>query len=125
MMQNPRYAADFEHLMSLCQQRNVAVQTIKSIARGGWHGQAQRHATWYEPLEEQTEIVSAIHWVLTRPSVFEGTVGDIYLLPNVLDAASRFQASHPSPSRCPNSLTFYDSALCVAAGNQRTTKRGA
>jgi aryl-alcohol dehydrogenase-like predicted oxidoreductase len=33
MMQNPSYAADFEDLAAACQQRNVAVQTIKSVTR--------------------------------------------------------------------------------------------
>ena len=47
-------------------------------------------ATWYEPLEEQAHIDTMVHWVLSRPGVFLNTVGDIYLLPKVLDAASRF-----------------------------------
>jgi aryl-alcohol dehydrogenase-like predicted oxidoreductase len=92
MMQNPAYAADFESLMAICQQRNVAVQTIKSITRGPWGQQAQSHATWYEPLTEQSEIDTAVHWVLNRPGVFLNTVGDIGLLPKVLSAAARFQA---------------------------------
>src|SRR4029453_12569838 len=33
LLQNPSYAADFEALMTLCEARNVAVQTIKSITR--------------------------------------------------------------------------------------------
>ncbi|MCG3222689.1 MAG: aldo/keto reductase, partial [Candidatus Heimdallarchaeota archaeon] len=36
MMQNTRYAADFSALIELCHERNVAVQTIKSIARRPW-----------------------------------------------------------------------------------------
>ena len=36
MMQNPQYAADFEALLALCQERNVAVQTIKAITRAPW-----------------------------------------------------------------------------------------
>jgi aryl-alcohol dehydrogenase-like predicted oxidoreductase len=36
MMQNPQYTADFEMLLAMCQERNVAVQTIKSITRGPW-----------------------------------------------------------------------------------------
>ncbi len=36
-----------------------------------------------------------MHWVLGRPGVFLNTVGDIHLLPKVLDAAERFQ-SKPS-----------------------------
>ena len=93
MMQNPRYVADFNALMSICEERDVAVQTIKSIARGGWGGKERHHATWYEPLETQEEIDRAVHWTLNRANIFLNTVGDIYILPNVLDAASRFQAT--------------------------------
>jgi hypothetical protein len=32
-----------------------------------------------------------VHWVLGRPNIFLNTVGDVRLLPKVLDAASRFQ----------------------------------
>ena len=33
MMASPEYAEDFEHLLEVCQDREVAVQTIKSVAR--------------------------------------------------------------------------------------------
>jgi hypothetical protein len=34
-----------------------------------------------------------VHWVLARPGIFLATVGDIHLLPKVLDAASRFASA--------------------------------
>ncbi len=92
MMQNPQYAADFEDLIALCQERNVAVQTIKAVTRAPWGESAQTRATWYEPLEEQADIDTTVHWVLGRDGFFLNTVGDIYLLPKVLDAADRFTA---------------------------------
>lgn len=91
MMQNPTYRADFEALMELCQARNVAVQTIKSCTRGAWPTEQHTAATWYEPFAEQSEIDTAVHWVLRRPGIFLNTPGDIHLLPKVLDAARRFQ----------------------------------
>ena len=90
-MQKPYYAENFNALLATCQQRNVAVQTIKSIAYKPWLGREHTHATWYEPLEDQKDIDLAVHWVLKQPGVFLNTVGDIHLLPKVLDAASRFQ----------------------------------
>jgi len=90
MMQLPDYAADFEALFAVCKERNVAVQTIKSITRAPWGDKAQTRATWYEPLEEQGDIDKAVHWVLGRDGVFLNTVGDINVLPRVLDAAERF-----------------------------------
>jgi hypothetical protein len=68
----------------------VAVQTIKAITLGPWH--AERPATpttWYEPLHDQGDIDLAVRWVLGDPRVFLNTVGDVGLLPLVLDAASR------------------------------------
>lgn len=91
MMQNPKYAADFEALMEICREKQVAVQTIKSITKGPWGDKEQDRATWYEPLEDEAEIEAAVHWVLARPGIFLDTVGDIYLLPKVLAAAARFE----------------------------------
>jgi len=91
LMRNPQYAAAFEALMKVCQERNVAVQTIKSITRRRWNSRPATHATWYEPLEEQGDIDLAVWYVLGRPGIFLNTVGDIHLLPCVLDAASRFE----------------------------------
>ena len=93
LMQNAQYAADFEKLLQVCQARNVAVQTIKSITRRPWPAHHDHtHNTWYEPMTDQGEIDLAVSWVLGRAGVFLNTVGDIHILPNVLDAASRFQA---------------------------------
>jgi predicted aldo/keto reductase-like oxidoreductase len=91
-MQNPQYAADVEALFAVCRERNVAVQTIKSIVRQPWQGRPQTRATWYEPLEDQPAIEAAVHWVLSNSQVFLNTAGDIHLLPRVLDSASRFVA---------------------------------
>jgi aryl-alcohol dehydrogenase-like predicted oxidoreductase len=93
MMQDPHYAAMFERVVAACEKRNVAVQTIKSIARRPWWGRERTHATWYQPLEDQRDIDLAVHWVLSRPGIFLNTVGDVALLPKVLDAASRFRSA--------------------------------
>jgi aryl-alcohol dehydrogenase-like predicted oxidoreductase len=90
-----RYAADFEALAAMCGERGVAIQTIKAISLAPWNGREQTAATWYEPLREQDDIDLAVHWVLGRPGVFLNTVGDVELLPRVLDAAERL-SSRPS-----------------------------
>jgi len=92
MMQNPRYAADFESLVTICLERNVAVQTIKAITRAPWGDRPHTAATWYEPLTEQPDIDVAVAWVLGRAGVYLNTVGDIHILPRVLDAAERFES---------------------------------
>jgi aryl-alcohol dehydrogenase-like predicted oxidoreductase len=90
MMQNERYREAFEQVSAICRERNVAVQTIKGIARGPWAAAERTHATWYQPLERPEDIDRAVHWVLGRPGIFLNTAGDLGLLPKVLDAASRF-----------------------------------
>jgi aryl-alcohol dehydrogenase-like predicted oxidoreductase len=92
MMQNPEYARDLEELLDVCQQRGVAVQTIKAITLGPWGEKERSTTTWYEPLQDQHEIDLAVHWVLGRPGVFLNTASDVNLLPKVLDAAERFSA---------------------------------
>lgn len=91
LMRNPQYAADFEALARLCGERNVAVQTIKGIARRRWGDRPQTRTTWYEPLEDQAAVDLAVWYVLGRPGIFLNTLGDIHVLPKVLDAASRFE----------------------------------
>jgi aryl-alcohol dehydrogenase-like predicted oxidoreductase len=98
VMQNAKYAADFEALMAICAERDVAVQTIKSIARRPWGDAERSYTTWYEPMDDQVDIDPAVHWVLNRPGIFLNTVSDIGLLAKVLNAAERFE---PAPSRQP------------------------
>jgi aryl-alcohol dehydrogenase-like predicted oxidoreductase len=95
MWQNERYRRDFEAVAAICKERHVAIQTIKSIARGPWAVSDKTRNTWYQPLEEQTDIDRAVHWVIARPDVFLNTAGDTRLLPKVLDAAARFTADQP------------------------------
>jgi aryl-alcohol dehydrogenase-like predicted oxidoreductase len=90
-MQDPRYAETFEALAAVCAERNVALQTIKSLARRRWDGREHTASTWYEPLREQDDIDLAVHWVLGRPDAFLCTTGDVEILPRLLDAAERFE----------------------------------
>ena len=91
MAQDAAYRAEFDALLQVCQSRNVAVQTIKSIVHTPWGESPRTRSTWYRPLEEQGDIDSAVQWVLGHPSLFLNTVGDIHVLPKVLDAANRYQ----------------------------------
>ena len=90
-LQVPYYRENFEALVETCRERQVAVQTIKSIALRPWMGRERTASTWYEPLEAQEDIDAAVWWVLGRPDVFLITAGDVQRLPKVLDAAERFE----------------------------------
>jgi aryl-alcohol dehydrogenase-like predicted oxidoreductase len=89
--QNERYRQAFEEVLAICRERNVAVQIIKSIARGPWATSDRTHTTWYQPLEAQADIDRAVHWAMGMPGVHLNTAGDLTLLPRFLDAAARFQ----------------------------------
>jgi aryl-alcohol dehydrogenase-like predicted oxidoreductase len=84
------YARDVQALIALCEERGAAMQTIKAITLGPWHGERpSTPTTWYEPLHDQRDIDLAVRWVLGDPRVFLNTVGDVGILPLVLDVASR------------------------------------
>jgi aryl-alcohol dehydrogenase-like predicted oxidoreductase len=113
-MRLPYYASNFEALVSTCQERRVAVQTIKSIARAPWAGREHTQNTWYEPFTSQSDIDLAVSWVLGRPGVFLNSVGDVELLPKVLDAAARWSAGG-APAR-PDDSAMGD--LLTRSGSQ-------
>jgi aryl-alcohol dehydrogenase-like predicted oxidoreductase len=85
-----RYSQEFDDLARACDERGVAVQTIKGIALRPWEGRPRTSTTWYEPLTDPADIAIAVHWVLGRPGIFMNTVGDVNLLPHVLAAAESF-----------------------------------
>ncbi len=90
LMQLPDYAASLEALISLCRERDVAIQTIKAIARCPKREGTEGYTTWYEPLTVQEDIDRAVHWVLRCSGVFLNTASDVDLLPRILDAAARY-----------------------------------
>lgn len=95
---HPQYRADFDAFTQECQGRGIAVQTIKSIARGPWEKQPQTRSVWYQPLEEAEDIDKAVQFVLSFPQLFLCSVGDISLLPRVLEAAASYDAQAGGPS---------------------------
>ena len=90
--QHQTYAPDFFETWQICRERDIAVQTIKSIARGPWAaGAVKSYKTWYEPLEIEEDISQAIGWILSQQGLFLNSAGDVKLLPAFLRAASQNQ----------------------------------
>ena len=81
------YRSDVERLLELCSERSVAVQTIKSIARGRWADGHQSRFSWYDPLTDPDAIARAVRFVLSDPAMFLNTTSDARLLPHVVAAA--------------------------------------
>ena len=91
LFKEDRYNQDFHALLGVCQDRNVAFQTIKSITKGSWANKTRTRNTWYEPLEDRADIDRAVSWILGQGYMFLNTASDTGLLSMVLDSASRFK----------------------------------
>jgi aryl-alcohol dehydrogenase-like predicted oxidoreductase len=94
LLADDAYRASFEALVGICAERQVAVQTIKAVARRRW---AADHSgprySWYEPLRDPEAVSRAVRFVLSRPGLFLNTTSDATLLPAILAVAASPAAS--------------------------------
>ena len=89
LLQDAAYAADVASLLDLCRSRQVAVQTIKSVAKGRWtDGDTRPHFSWYEPLPAGPALARAVAFVLAQPGLFLNSSSDARLLAAIVAAAS-------------------------------------
>jgi aryl-alcohol dehydrogenase-like predicted oxidoreductase len=97
LMSSDQYRADAEALIERCEQRGVAVQTIKSVARRRWPDRAGAgpRFSWYEPLPDGDALARAVRYVLGRPRLFLNSSSDARLLRPTLEAAA---AGGPPPT---------------------------
>ncbi|HZB72995.1 MAG TPA: aldo/keto reductase [Acidimicrobiales bacterium] len=95
LLQDEAYRSDVDALLAVCAERDVAVQTIKSVARRRWaEGDGPRYA-WYEPLPEGPALTRAVRAVLAQPHLFLNSSSDARLLRATLLAA---EAGGPAPA---------------------------
>ena len=95
MMQDTQYAAEFDRLYEITREKQVAMQTIKSIARRRWReDDPSKRFSWYEPIREESALRRAVHYVLDRPGIFLNSSSDASLLQIILDAASEFDENN-------------------------------
>lgn len=95
VMSDDQYRADMEALIGVCEQRGVAVQTIKSVARRRWREETGPKFSWYEPLADGDALRRAVRYVLGRPGLFLNSSSDARLLRPTLEAAA---AGGPAPA---------------------------
>jgi aryl-alcohol dehydrogenase-like predicted oxidoreductase len=81
------YRPDLDRLQELCAARDVAVQTIKAIARRRWQEEGEPRFSWYEPLTDPDAIGRAVRYVLADQQVFLNTTSDARLVPHIVAAA--------------------------------------
>ncbi len=90
MMRNDGYRAAFESLRAVCADRNVAVQTIKAVARRRWETDStDPHFAWYQPLPAGAALTRAVAYVLADPQLFLNTSSDATLLGAIIEAAEQ------------------------------------
>ena len=86
---DPGYEADVRMLLERCAEQEVAVQTIKSIARRRWPDDAtEPHFSWYQPLRDDAAIGRAVRFVLSDRQLFLNSSSDATLLPATVEAAA-------------------------------------
>jgi aryl-alcohol dehydrogenase-like predicted oxidoreductase len=92
LYKDDNYRKNWEMLVDYATRQNMAVQTIKSIMRRPWGDTEKFAACWYEPLTDPDHIQKAVSWILGDERLFLNTVGDVKMLPKVLEAASKHVA---------------------------------
>ena len=88
---NPTYRKNAEELIRQCRTRDVGTMVIKSICQRPWGNRPQVYNTWYEPFTDIEHIQPAINFALSQDVTGLCTVGDITLLPLVLEACEHFK----------------------------------
>jgi len=89
LLQDDGYRSDVESLLAVASERDVAVQTIKSVARRRWPDETERpRYSWYEPLRDAEAIGRAVNFTLATPSVFLNSSSDRTVLRATLEAAA-------------------------------------
>jgi len=106
MMQIPEYASSFESLITACEQRRVAVQTIKRWRAAAGATSRGKRFSWYEPLKDREAIRRAVHYALSRTGFFLNSSSDASLLPTILDMASEAPQARVLLRWRPTSRTF-------------------
>jgi aryl-alcohol dehydrogenase-like predicted oxidoreductase len=96
LLQDPGYRSDVENLLTTCADRQVAVQTIKSIARRRWADHDGPRFSWYEPLRDRAAVQTCVDWVLSDSQVFLNSTSDASVLPLVLAAAAASSGEPPT-----------------------------
>lgn len=94
LAQRPDYRADFEALVAECARQDVALRTIKTVARRTWPGPGgtadQTYATWYEPWDDPGHLDACVAFALREPGVCGiPAAGDVRLLGRILAAVER------------------------------------
>jgi len=87
----PEYRRDYERLVEVCQERDVGMQIIKSVAKDPSGDTPHRYTTWYERFDDQELVNRAVAFVLSQPITPLCSAGDVTIMPKVVEAAEAFR----------------------------------
>ena len=89
----PEYRRDYEALIALCQQQDVGVHIIKTLAKSPWYDREHPPTKpWYEPFDDQETIDRAVAFNAAQPIHTMCSSADVTVIPKMLDAAERYQS---------------------------------
>ena len=119
MRADDRYHDEVEQLLTVCQQRDVAVQTIKAVARRRWPADTSRdRRSWYEPIDDPGAIARAVHYVLGSQASSS--------TPRATSTCSDTSSKPPRRRhRCRRTTRWRTTPACSTSPNCSTTHRRA
>lgn len=85
------YREDALALLDLCEEKDVGVMIIKSVAKEPWGDQEQRYHTWYVPFDDEEKIKKNVHFALSQKLAHICTPGDYRLLDMVFNSCESFK----------------------------------
>ncbi len=85
------YRKDALKLLDKCEQKDVGVMIIKSVAREPWGERTHTYHTWYMPYDQPKQIQESIDFVLSHKLTHICTPGDYRLLDMVFTACENYQ----------------------------------
>lgn len=89
----PEYREKALELLSVCQEKDIGVMIIKSIARRPWGDREHTYDCWYEPFDVPEIIQQSVNFALSQSGVTGlCTTGDITILPLFLHACQNFES---------------------------------
>lgn len=90
-MANPEYHRHAKELISVCRSKDIGTMVIKAITKAPWDDRQPTATTWYEPFDQMEEIQRAVNFALSYQVTGICTVGDVHILPLVIQACENFR----------------------------------
>ena len=82
---------DYEPVLDVAKEKGIGAIAIKAVAKRRWERQEHTYGSWYEPLDQQSEIDLALWFTLSHPIATAVLPSELKLWPKVIDAAERFR----------------------------------